>query len=153
MASKEIIVPTLFLWLLAAWCLWISGKSFRVRSGSEPLSALFGVVSGARFWPDKARRGYLLFSGGFWLGVSTIVCVFELLAASNPTGSGEKYAIAFLVLASYWNLLEVFFARRGIFFVPLFVKFFGAKSATLIKAFLAAGSFFQLWRALGWSVA
>lgn len=147
MISSDFFTSALVIWALEAWSLWISGMSFRLRKNADSLPAIFGVLSGARFYPERFRKGYLLLIGSFWFGVGLSTCVGQLVAVTTGFHGAERYTISFLTLASFWNLLESLFTRQGIIFFPIILKLFRGSHVKFIRAFFVVGSFFQLWAA------
>lgn len=152
MFSSEVLIPTLALWVLTLGSLWISGRSFRLRADPGCLPRAYAMVSGTVFWPLQWRRGYMLAIGGFCFAFSVMVVVLEIMLLTGSVSGPERYAIVFLIISSYWNLLESVFTREGIVFLPILLRVFGGTSSWIFRCVLVVGSFFQLLRASQWAL-
>lgn len=150
MIPKDLAPPTV-MWVITVWSLWVSGVSFRWLAGHKDFGMVFSVLSGAFFWPGRSRKPYLLITASVWLAVSLVVYVFGLLVTASGKEGVERFVVAFMVSASYWDLLESVFTSRGLLFVPLLQRALGARCLHLIRAIFIAGSFFQLLGAFGYS--
>lgn len=150
MIPKDLAPPTV-MWAITVWSLWVSGASFRWLKGHANLGRVVGVLSGALFWPGRSRKPYLLITASVWLAVSLVVYVFGLLVTASGKEGVERFVVAVMVSASYWDLLESVFTSRGLVFVPLLQRLLGARSLHVIRAIFIAGSFFQLLGAFGYS--
>lgn len=151
MVSSEDLISALTLWAFTLGCLWISGNSFRLLADPVRLPSVYGILSGAAFWPLSSRKGYMLFVGAATLSFSGLVVVIEMMILTGPLVGSDKYAVLFCLGGSYWDLLESVFTRNGIVIVRLIRKLDFGRYLWTFRCVLIVGSFFQLLGALQWA--